>query len=170
VDLPAAPGRHDAANGGGIGEEVLAEALARSGASGFRGHSERDATMRARDRGQGLRARGVAMAGNGILTLTDDNFDEQIKKTSGPVLVDFWAAWCGPCKMIAPSLEQLAGEMAGRATVAKVNVDENGDVANRFGIRSIPTLIIFKEGRVVDQIVGALPKEQIRRMVEKHLA
>ena len=72
--------------------------------------------------------------------------------------------------MIAPSLEQLAGEMAGRATVAKVNVDENGDVANRFGIRSIPTLIIFKEGRVVDQIVGALPKEQIRRMVEKHLA
>jgi len=110
------------------------------------------------------------MAGNGILTLTDDNFDEQIKKMSGPVLVDFWAAWCGPCKMIAPSLEQLAGEMAGRATVAKVNVDENGDVANRFGIRSIPTLIIFKEGRVVDQIVGALPKEQIRRMVEKHLA
>ncbi len=110
------------------------------------------------------------MAGNGILTLTDDNFDEQIKKTSGPVLVDFWAAWCQPCKMIAPSLEQLAGEMAGRATVAKVNVDENGDVANRFGIRSIPTLMIFKEGRVVDQIVGALPKEQIRRMVEKHLA
>ena len=110
------------------------------------------------------------MAGNGIVTLTDDNFDEQIKKMSGPVLVDFWAAWCGPCKMIAPSLEQLAGEMAGRATVAKVNVDENGDVANRFGIRSIPTLMIFKEGRVVDQIVGALPKEQIRRMVEKHLA
>lgn len=110
------------------------------------------------------------MAGNGILTLTDDNFDEQIKKVSGPVLVDFWAAWCGPCKMIAPSLEQLAGEMAGRATVAKVNVDENGDVANRFGIRSIPTLMIFKEGRVVDQIVGALPKEQIRRMVEKHIA
>jgi thioredoxin 1 len=118
----------------------------------------------------GSRARGEAMAGNGILTLTDDNFDEQIKKVSGPVLVDFWAAWCGPCKMIAPSLEQLAGEMAGRATVAKVNVDENGDVANRFGIRSIPTLMIFKEGRVVDQIVGALPKEQIRRMVEKHLA
>ena len=110
------------------------------------------------------------MAGNGILTLTDDNFDEQIKKMSGPVLVDFWAAWCGPCKMIAPSLEQLAGEMEGRATVAKVNVDENGDVANRFGIRSIPTLMIFKEGRVVDQIVGALPKEQIRRMMEKHLA
>ena len=110
------------------------------------------------------------MAGNGILTLTDDNFDEQINKVSGPLLVDFWAAWCGPCKMIAPSLEQLAGEMAGRATVAKVNVDENGDVANRFGIRSIPTLMIFKEGRVVDQIVGALPKEQIRRMVEKHIA
>ena len=110
------------------------------------------------------------MASDQILTLTDDNFDEQIKKVHGPVLVDFWAAWCGPCKMIAPSLEQLAGEMVGRATVAKVNVDENGDVANRFGIRSIPTLMIFKEGRVVEQMVGALPKEQIRRMVEKHLA
>jgi thioredoxin 1 len=110
------------------------------------------------------------MASDQILTLTDDNFDEQIKKVNGPVLVDFWAAWCGPCKMIAPSLEQLAGEMAGRATVAKVNVDENGDVANRFGIRSIPTLMIFKDGRVVEQMIGALPKEQIRRMVEKHLA
>ena len=109
------------------------------------------------------------MAGNGILTLTDDNFDEQIKKTSGPVLVDFWAAWCQPCKMIAPSLEQLAGEMAGRATVAKVNVDENGDLSARFGVRSIPTLLVFKDGRVVDQTVGALPKELIKSFVAKHV-
>ena len=110
------------------------------------------------------------MAGNGILTLTDDNFDEQIKKVSGPVLVDFWAAWCQPCKMIAPSLEQLAGEMAGRATVAKVNVDENGDLSARFGIRSIPTLLVFKDGRLVDHTIGALPKEHLRGLVQKHIA
>ena len=110
------------------------------------------------------------MESDAILTLTDDNFDEQIQRVDGPVLVDFWAAWCQPCKMIAPSLEQLAGEMVGRATVAKVNVDENGDVANRFGIRSIPTLMVFKGGRVVEQMIGALPKEQIRRLVEKHIA
>ena len=107
--------------------------------------------------------------GNAV-AVTEQTFSNEVLESPVPVLVDFWAAWCGPCKMIAPSLEQLAGEMAGRATVAKVNVDENGDVANRFGIRSIPTLMIFKEGRVVDQIVGALPKEQIRRMVEKHLS
>ena len=105
-----------------------------------------------------------------IVTLTDDTFDEQLQKLAGPVLVDFWAAWCGPCRAIAPSLEQIADEMAGRATVAKIDVDANGDVVNRFGIRSIPTLMVFKNGRVVDQMIGALPKEQIRRLVEKHLA
>lgn len=109
------------------------------------------------------------MAGDRILYLTDDNFDEQISKVRGPVLVDFWADWCVPCQKIAPSLEQIAQEMAGRATVAKVNIDENGDVVNRFGIRSIPTLMVFKDGRVVDQMIGNLPKEDIRRLVEKHL-
>jgi thioredoxin 1 len=104
-----------------------------------------------------------------IVHLNDDNFDEEIKRIRQPVLVDFWAAWCHPCKLIAPSLAQLASEMAGRAVVAKVNVDESGDLSNRFGIRSIPTLMVFKEGRVVDQIVGASPKEQIRRLIEKHL-
>jgi thioredoxin 1 len=104
-----------------------------------------------------------------IVHLNDDNFDEQIKKIREPVLVDFWAAWCQPCKAIAGPLEQLASEMAGRAVVVKVNVDESGDLSNRFGIRSIPTLMVFKEGRVVDQMVGAAPKEQIRRLVEKHL-
>jgi thioredoxin 1 len=110
------------------------------------------------------------MSGELIVTLTDDDFDERIQKIEGPVVVDFWAAWCAPCKLIAPALEQIAGEMAGRATVAKVNVDENGDVANRFGIRSIPTLVIFKNGRIVDQVVGNVPKEHIRRLIEKHLA
>jgi thioredoxin 1 len=108
------------------------------------------------------------MAGEKIVVLSEDNFDEKISSIEGPVLVDFWAAWCGPCKIIAPSLEQLSDELAGRATVAKVNVDENGDLANRFGIRSIPTLMVFKDGRVVDQMIGAAPKEQLRRLLEKH--
>ena len=105
-----------------------------------------------------------------IVHLTDDSFDETIKNARGPVLVDFWAAWCGPCKMIAPYLDQIAGEVAGRATVAKVNVDENGDLSARFGIRSIPTLVVFKDGRVVDQTTGALPKDLIRSLLQKHIA
>ena len=110
------------------------------------------------------------MASPQIVHLTDDSFDETIKNAQGPVLVDFWAAWCGRCKMIAPYLEQIAGEVEGKATVAKVNVDENGDLSARFGIRSIPTLVIFKDGRVVDQQTGALPKDQIRSLLQKHIA
>jgi thioredoxin 1 len=109
------------------------------------------------------------MAGPQIVHLTDATFDDTIKNAHGPVLVDFWASWCGPCKMIAPYLEAIAGEMAGRATIAKVNVDENGDLSARFGVRSIPTLVVFNEGRVVDQAVGALPKEQIKNLLGKHL-
>jgi len=109
------------------------------------------------------------MATASILHLTEDTFDETIKNAKGPVLVDFWAAWCGPCKTIAPYLDQIAGEMEGQATVAKVNVDENGDLSARFGVRSIPTLLVFKDGRVVDQTVGALPKELIKSFVAKHV-
>ena len=109
------------------------------------------------------------MAAASILHLTEDTFDETIKNAKGPVLVDFWAAWCGPCKTIAPYLDQIAGEMEGQATVAKVNVDENGDLSARFGVRSIPTLLVFKDGRVVDQTVGALPKELIKSFVGKHV-
>jgi thioredoxin 1 len=122
-----------------------------------------------------MRAHAVSWAGKGqvagdtILTLTEDDFDDQIASSTTPVLVDFWAAWCPPCKAIAPSLEEIAVEMGQRARVAKVNVDVNGDLANRFGIRSIPTLMVFKRGRVVDQMIGAAPKDQIKRMVEKHL-
>jgi thioredoxin 1 len=104
-----------------------------------------------------------------ILILGEDDFDERITALEGPILVDFWAAWCAPCKAIAPVLEQYAEEMAGRVHIAKIDIDANGDLANRFGIRSIPTLIVFKNGKVVDQLVGAVPKDQIRRMVEKHL-
>ena len=109
------------------------------------------------------------MATASILHLTEDTFDETIKNAKGPVLVDFWAAWCGPCKTIAPYLDQIAGETEGKATVAKVNVDENGDLSARFGVRSIPTLLVFKDGRVVDQTVGALPKELIKSFVAKHV-
>jgi thioredoxin 1 len=109
------------------------------------------------------------LSGDRILTLTEDDFDDRITGSDTPVLVDFWATWCAPCKIIAPALDEIAAEMGDRARVAKVNVDENGDLANRFGIRSIPTLMVFKRGRVVDQMIGAAPKDQIKRMVEKHL-
>lgn len=110
------------------------------------------------------------MASPQILHLTDDSFDETIKNAQGPVMVDFWAAWCGPCKMIAPYLDQLAGEVEGKATVAKVNVDENGDLSARFGIRSIPTLVLFKDGRVVDQVIGARTKDELRTLLQKHIS
>ena len=109
------------------------------------------------------------MAQSSIMHLTDDTFDETIKNAKGPVLVDFWAAWCGPCKVIAPYLDQIAGELDGKATIAKVNVDENGDLSARFGVRSIPTLLVFKDGRVVDQEIGALPKDLIRDLLARHV-
>jgi len=110
------------------------------------------------------------MASDRILTLTDDNFDDHIQKLAGPVLVDFWAAWCPPCKVIAPALDELADEMAGRATVAKVDIDLNGDVTHRFGIRSIPTLVLFKQGKIVDRLIGSAPKETIRQLLVSHLS
>jgi len=109
------------------------------------------------------------VASEKILILNEDNFDDEVKQKTGPILVDFWAAWCAPCKVIVPSLEDIAEEMSGRAHVAKVDVDDNGDLANRFGIMSIPTLIVFKNGKVVDQLIGAAPKAQIRALIEKHL-
>ena len=94
------------------------------------------------------------------LELTDATFDETLKSDK-PILVDFWAEWCGPCKMIGPVVEELAGDYEGKAIVAKINVDENPQVTARFGVRSIPTLLVFKNGQIVDKSVGAVPKAQL---------
>ncbi|MCG8544152.1 MAG: thioredoxin TrxA [Alphaproteobacteria bacterium] len=96
----------------------------------------------------------------------DDDFESNVLKADGPVLVDFWAEWCGPCKMIAPALEEIAGDMEGKVTVAKVNIDDNPHTPAKYGVRGIPTLIIFKDGQVAATKVGALPKSQLVEWVE----
>lgn len=107
------------------------------------------------------------MASDKLKTLTDSNFDQEIQ--TGVVLVDFWAEWCGPCRRIAPIVEELAGQYDGRATVGKLNVDENPNVPGRFMIRGIPTLLLFKNGQLADTLVGLAPKEDIAKMIDKHL-
>jgi thioredoxin 1 len=95
------------------------------------------------------------------LTFTDENFDSEVLKSDKPVLIDFWAVWCGPCRIIAPIVEQLASEYEGKIKVGKLDVDENQDSAIKYGVRSIPTLLIFKGGKVVDTIIGAVPKNHL---------
>jgi thioredoxin 1 len=108
------------------------------------------------------------MASEKVKTFTDSNFDDETKQ--GVVLVDFWAEWCGPCRRLAPTVDALATEFDGRATVAKLNVDENPNVPGRYAIRGIPTLLLFKQGQLAETIVGLVPKEDIARMIERHLA
>lgn len=103
------------------------------------------------------------------LELTDQNFEEIIN-TDKPVLVDFWAEWCGPCKMIAPVVEELAADYDGKAVIAKVDVDSNPEVSAKFGIRSIPTLLVFKGGEVVDKQIGAVPKTTLSQKLDRQLA
>jgi thioredoxin 1 len=104
-----------------------------------------------------------------IVTLTDSTFDEEIKGSDEPVLVDFWAEWCGPCKMIAPVLEEIAGDSVGKLRVGKINVDENLELARRFEVMSIPTLILFKDGEPQHRIIGAKGKGQLLQELEAFL-
>jgi len=104
-----------------------------------------------------------------LVHVNDKNFPDEVLKAALPVLVDFWATWCGPCRSISPVVEALAKEFAGRVKVAKLNVDENPATPCQYGVRGIPTLILFKEGKVFDQIVGAVPKTRLVAMIEKAL-
>ena len=104
-----------------------------------------------------------------IVTLSDATFDEHVKSSDVPVLVDFWAEWCGPCKMIAPILEEIADEQAGKIQIAKLNVDDSSEVASRFEVRSIPTLILFKDGEPQVRLIGAKPKGQLLEEISAYL-
>jgi thioredoxin 1 len=103
------------------------------------------------------------------VTITDANFEELVKNSDKPVLVDFWAEWCGPCKMIGPMVEELSKDYEGRAVVGKVNVDENPNISMEFGIRSIPTLLVFKGGQIVDRHVGTAPKDVLAKKLDAQI-
>jgi thioredoxin 1 len=107
--------------------------------------------------------------GQNTLTFTDDGFDSDVLRSEVPVLVDFWAEWCGPCRMMAPTIDLVATEYAGRVKVGKLDVDSNGGTAMRYNIRGIPTLLLFKGGRVVEQRVGAVGKSEVLKMLDAHV-
>lgn len=109
------------------------------------------------------------MASPLIVTLTEQNFESEVLKSPQPVLVDFWATWCGPCKMIAPLLDELAEAYQGRAKIGKVDVDQESGLASRYGIQAIPTLLLFKDGQVVGQMVGAKGKREIQALIDRAL-
>ncbi|MDD2540852.1 MAG: thioredoxin [Desulfuromonadaceae bacterium] len=109
------------------------------------------------------------MASDNVLAFTDANFDREVLQSDVPVLVDFWATWCAPCKAIAPLIDTVADENAGKVKIGKVNVDENQATPGKYGVRGIPTIILFKNGVVVDQVVGAVPKSQLDALIAKAL-
>jgi thioredoxin len=109
------------------------------------------------------------MSSNDVVTLQDSTFEQEVLKSDTPVLVDFWAVWCGPCKAIAPTVEEIAKQYKGKLKVGKMDVDEHQKIPQQYGIRSIPTLLLFKGGRVVDTIVGAVPRTKLEESVKKAL-
>ncbi|OQY20403.1 MAG: thioredoxin [Desulfobacteraceae bacterium 4572_35.1] len=109
------------------------------------------------------------MASDNVLEFTDSNFETEVINSSTPVLVDFWATWCAPCKAIAPTIDTVADEYGEKVKIGKVNVDDNPDTPGKFGVRGIPTLILFKDGQVIDQLVGAVSKSQLEELINKAL-
>ncbi len=109
------------------------------------------------------------MAAEGILELNDSVFESEVINSDKPVLVDFWAPWCGPCKALGPVIDEISKDYEGKVKVGKVNVDENPEISMKFGIRSIPTLIVFKDGDVLEQVIGAVPKSEIKKAIDKAL-
>jgi len=109
------------------------------------------------------------MASDKVIQLSDDGFENDVLKSTTPVLVDFWASWCAPCKAISPVVDALADDYDGKVKVGKLNVDENPATPGKYGVRGIPTLILFKDGKVVDQVVGAVPKNQLEGLIKKAL-
>jgi len=109
------------------------------------------------------------MATEDVQTFTDGNFDQDVLKAGAPVLVDFWAEWCGPCKRLAPTVDAIAADYKGKVVVSKLNVDENQVVAERYQIRGIPTLLLFKGGQIVESVVGLAQKDDLKKRIDKHL-
>jgi len=109
------------------------------------------------------------MASQNVVEITQSNFEQEVTKSDKPVLVDFWAAWCGPCRMIGPIVDQIAGEYADQLKVGKVNVDNEGALAAQFGVMSIPTLMLFKDGKLADKTMGAVPKPTLESFIKKVL-
>jgi thioredoxin 1 len=109
------------------------------------------------------------MAAENVHTFTDSNFDETVLQSGTPVLVDFWAEWCGPCKRLGPTIDALATEYAGKVTIGKLNVDENPNTAIKFQIRGIPAVMLFKGGQIVESVVGLAPKDEFKKVLDKHV-